>query len=253
MWDRKTVKSRGKIAFQANYWRCVLVAFIMAALICGGGAASKNNSSDANNQSDHNITSIDDVREYLMEETGVNAAMANGIMGFVGAVIGVSMLIGVALKLLVINPLEVGCSYFFFKNGDGPAEIGALERGFKPAWINNAVTLLLRDLFIALWSLLFVIPGVIKAYAYRMTPYIQAEHPEMSGTDAIKESTQMMKGQKMKCFIYDLSFIGWYLLEALTLGILGVFYVHPYKESSDAELYRAISDSYYAQNSGAEF
>ena len=97
-----------------------------------------------------------------------------------------------------------------------------------------------RDISIALWSMLFVIPGIVKSYEYRMIPYLLAEHPEMTWKDAFAESKEMMTGNKWKAFVLDLSFIGWQLLSILTLGLLSVFYVNPYKFSTNAALYEAI-------------
>ena len=82
--------------------------------------------------------------------------------------------------------------------------------------------------------------GIIKAYSYRMVPYILKEHPELSGTKAITLSRQMMNGHKWNAFVLDLSFIGWIILSALTLGILHIFYVGPYIQATDAELYEAL-------------
>ena len=102
----------------------------------------------------------------------------------------------------------------------------------------------LRDLFVALWTLLFIIPGIVKMYAYSLVPYILAENPEMSGTEAIKLSNEMMKGHKWKAFVLDLSFLGWLLLSVLTLGLVGIFFANPYVYATDAELYKAIKADY---------
>ena len=109
------------------------------------------------------------------------------------------------------------------------------------------VTLVLRDVFTFLWSCLFVIPGIIKMYEYRMIPYIISENPDISYSEAFKASREMMMGNKWKAFVFDLSFIGWYLLNALTCGILGIFFVNPYYYASDANLYRAIKKDGGAQ------
>ena len=105
----------------------------------------------------------------------------------------------------------------------------------------------LRNLFVALWSLLLVIPGIIKLYSYRLVPYILKEHPEISGTQVITISRQMMNGHKWNTFVLDLSFIGWMLLSALTFGILHLFYVGPYMQATDAELYEAVKADYEAR------
>lgn len=98
----------------------------------------------------------------------------------------------------------------------------------------------LRGLFVFLWSLLLIIPGIIASYRYAMTPYIMYEHPEYTATEAIKASKEMMKGNKWRLFCLDISFIGWILLSILTLGI-GLLWVVPYMEAAYAAFYREIS------------
>lgn len=95
-------------------------------------------------------------------------------------------------------------------------------------------------LFIFLWSLLFIVPGVIAGLSYAMAPYILAEHPEMSAGEAIKASKELMKGHKWNLFCLQISFFGWYLLGALTMGILNLWVI-PYAETSVAIFYREIS------------
>ena len=98
------------------------------------------------------------------------------------------------------------------------------------------IATLLVSLYTFLWSLLFIIPGIIKSYSYAMTPYILLDRPELSPTEAIKESEKMMNGHKMDLFILDLSFIGWILLSMLTCGIL-ILYVEPYMMATKAAFY----------------
>lgn len=86
-------------------------------------------------------------------------------------------------------------------------------------WIHNVLGILIMYVYIFLWSLLFLIPGIIKAYSYAMTPYILAEHPELSVNEAIDRSRAMMKGHKFDYFFLQLSFIGWMLLSIITLGV----------------------------------
>ena len=98
------------------------------------------------------------------------------------------------------------------------------------------VSTLLVSLYTFLWSLPFISPGIVKSYSYAMTPYILLDRPELSATDAIKESEKMMNGHKMELFILDLSFIGWILLSMLTCGIL-VLYVEPYMMATKSAFY----------------
>ena len=123
----------------------------------------------------------------------------------------------------------------------------SLLRGAKPTFEGSIsavtenigtkfVSTLLVMLYTFLWSLLFIIPGIVKSYSYAMTPYILLDRPELSATDAIKESEKMMNGHKMELFILDLSFIGWILLSMLTCGVL-VLYVEPYMMATKSAFY----------------
>lgn len=98
----------------------------------------------------------------------------------------------------------------------------------------------LRNLYVALWSLLFVIPGIVKSYAYAMTPYIMAENPELTASQAITASKQMMEGHKSELFVLDLTFIGWNLLCMLTLD-LGHIVLNPYKNAARTAFYKELT------------
>ena len=100
---------------------------------------------------------------------------------------------------------------------------------------------ILQTIFLSLWSLLFIIPGIVKTYSYSMTYYVLHDNPNLSASEAITESRRMMNGYKGKLFCLDLSFIGWFLLSALTLGLLG-FYVLPYYNAARARFYEALKN-----------
>ncbi len=157
-------------------------------------------------------------------------------------VVAIVKLVTALLRIFLLNPLEVGCQAFFVNNAQGVGELGDLGRGFSPGYGRVIGTMFLREFYIFLWSLLFIIPGIIKKYSYRMVPYILADQPEMGGNDAITLSRRMMDGNKWRAFVLDLSFIGWGILSALTLGILGLFYVRPYRCCTNAELYQALRE-----------
>lgn len=99
---------------------------------------------------------------------------------------------------------------------------------------------LLQGLYTLLWSLLFIIPGIIKGYSYAMAPFIMAENPSMTASEAINASKEMMDGHKAELFFLGLSFFGWSLLSILTLGI-GDFWLNPYMNAAYAAFYRNIS------------
>lgn len=99
---------------------------------------------------------------------------------------------------------------------------------------------LLEGLYIVLWMLLFIIPGFVAAYRYAMAPFILAENPDMTASEAITASKELMDGHKAELFFLDLSFIGWSLLNTLTLGI-GSLWLNPYANSARAAFYRYIT------------
>ena len=97
----------------------------------------------------------------------------------------------------------------------------------------------LRTLYSILWGLLLIIPGIIKAIGYSMTPFIMADNPEMSAKEAMAASTELMDGHKMDSFLLSLTFLGWELLNLLTLGI-GTLWLNPYINATYAAFYRQI-------------
>jgi uncharacterized membrane protein len=111
---------------------------------------------------------------------------------------------------------------------------------YLPYWKTAIASSLLRTLYITLWTLLLVIPGVVASYSYAMTSYILAENPELTASEAIEKSKQIMDGYKMDLFCLHLSFIGWDILCLLTLGI-GNLWLRPYKEASIAAFYKEIT------------
>ena len=119
---------------------------------------------------------------------------------------------------------------------------GAFENLFAyfSYWKTTVVARVLRGVYVLLWSLLFIIPGIMASLSYAMTEYILAENPEMSASEAITLSKQMMDGNKWRLFCLDLSFIGWDILCGFTLGI-GYLWLTPYKQAARAAFYREVS------------
>jgi len=107
-------------------------------------------------------------------------------------------------------------------------------------WKTLTVTRFLKGLYIFLWSLLFVIPGIIASYSYAMTGYILAEHPELTASEAIERSKEMMSGNRLRLFCLQFSFIVWGILCSFTLGI-GNLWLIPYRQTAEAAFYREIS------------
>ena len=107
-------------------------------------------------------------------------------------------------------------------------------------WKTLAATRFLKDLYTLLWSLLFIIPGIVATYSYAMTGYILAEHPELTASEAIERSKEMMSGNRFRLFCLQISFIGWSILCAFTLGI-GNLWLRPYRQAATAAFYREVS------------
>ncbi len=254
MWNRKAIKEAAKKRVSANYWKMVLVGLILALLTGGTGVSYSfggNNFSNENQQeSDEFITDFEDdivdsfgrgIPGMVDPFFGRGESVAFGMfMGMFALVMLIVIAIAIPLAIFVFNPLVLGAKSFFYVNIKEDADIKELGKGFDKSYLNRVKILFLVDLFVFLWSLLFVIPGIIKAYEYRMIPYLLAENPDMSREEAFATSKKMMTGNKWNAFVFDLSFIGWFLLSGITCGIVGIFYTNPYYYQADAMLYDAI-------------
>ena len=152
-----------------------------------------------------------------------------------GALSGVT---GGLAAFVLVPVLTVGCNFVMSSMFIGNK--GSIGDMFTQGFANFPRKLggfLWMELFISLWSLLFWIPGIVKALAYSMTPYILANEPNVKAKDALKLSMRMTQGYKAEIFVFYLSFIGWSILSALTCGILELVYVGPYRQLSLAGLY----------------
>lgn len=158
---------------------------------------------------------------HIAQWTGEGYSAATQILGVIGTILSiVSLIIGGAMNLGIV---EYHQRLAFHKEADTYVLVSYFKDHFTEAFLTN----LLVDLFVLLWSLLLVIPGIVMAYAYSMTFFLMQENPDLKAMDAIRASRTMMKGRKWKLFCLDLSFIGWALLCALTAG-LGNLLLMPY-------------------------
>ena len=143
------------------------------------------------------------------------------------------------IKFLIGGPVEFGLALFFLnivRNVD--AKFENLFSGFK-YFINTFALYLLKTIFVWLWTLLLIIPGIIASLSYSMSFYIMNDNPEVGVMEAIKQSKQMMKGNKGTLFVLYLSFIGWFILSILTLGI-GLLWLKPYVNTTVANFYENL-------------
>lgn len=168
------------------------------------------------------------------------------IMAGVSALAAEVPVAGPIALFVVTGAILYGQSRLFVKNARN--EVWRFEEvicGFQEGFIKTLLLYLLQTVFLFLWSLLFVIPGLIKAYSYSMAIYLQQEPGgiEREPNDLLMESRELMYGYKWKLFCLDLSFIGWYLLGALCFGI-GVIFVEPYHQQARANFYLALRAEY---------
>lgn len=220
MWNRAELKMRGNMAFKKNYVSAVVVALLMGIFGTVSGESSARRVSENSDIYSGNL---------------FNVGMITGLLAGITTVVILTVLVA---KVFVGNLLKMGGYRFFILNQTAQPGIGTLLDGFRSGhYVNIVLTMFLRDLFTTLWSLLLVVPGIVKHYEYLMVPYIIAENPAMDYKEAFQISKQMMDGEKMEAFIMDLSFLGWYLLSAVTCGLLAIFYVNPYVQASFAEMY----------------
>ena len=138
--------------------------------------------------------------------------------------------------------IEVGYSKFNLDLVDRRSE-AKIETmfGYFSFWKTTAAARLLQTLYILLWSLLFIIPGIIAAYSYSMTGYILADNPDMTADEAIVRSKQMMDGNRWRLFCLQISFIGWSILSSLLTFGIGDLWLTPYRQAASAVFYREIS------------
>lgn len=233
MWTRAELKDNAKKFFKYNYWQMVLVSLVLM-MVGGGGGVSFNFTVN-------NPQNADDT--FGFGRMSDSQAMMF-LIGFMAAALVIWVLTA-ALAAFLFNPLQVGAQRFFVVSHYKKAELNELGFAFSKSYMNVVKIMFLRQLYIFLWSMLFIIPGIIKAYEYLMIPYILAENPNIDSKEAFAISKQMMDGNKWKAFVLRLSFFGWVLLSVFTCGILSVFYVNPYMFMTEAELYVALKEITY--------
>ena len=162
-------------------------------------------------------------------------------LGFVIASEELASFANLIAEIFVAIPL----SYLFVKEMLGFVRGGKIEISsslvdkFKADYLKSIKVIGLMSIYIFLWCLLLFIPGIIKAYSYCFAPYISMDNDELTAEECINESMKLTNGYKMKLFLLDLSFIGWYLLCIVTLGI-AILWVVPYHEAARIALYEDI-------------
>lgn len=204
--DRIRIKENGKLHYQNNKWQNVLVILINT-LIVGGV-------------------------QVVVRLSGDDWVLAMFMS-----------LVSIAVSLLVVNIITMGTMTWFHRSIKTEGlKMEEMFWTFKEDYGGNVLMMFLISLYTALWSMLFVVPGIVKGYSYSLAMYIKSENPNIPASKAIELSTRMTNGHKMDLFVLDMSFIGWGILSAFTLNILGILYVMPYQYASKAFAYEEIKE-----------
>ena len=270
MWNRRILKEQGKINFKRYYWKSVLVSFILMLVTTGGiGGSSSSISSSISSMMESRVNDNyydadeyyygdeDDYYdgEYYSEDVSIDGesyiepdftmgAFFGGMIIIFIIIFIVALIIGLVIQFLVGYPIAIGANNFFMNTREKEGSLDSLVSVYKSGKLKDIIlTMFLKGLYQFLWSLLLLIPGIVKSYEYRMIPYILCENPNISRRRAFEISKDMMRNNKWKTFVLDLSFLGWEILSLLTLGILGIFYVNPYVLGTNAELYAVLREN----------
>ncbi len=221
-----------------GYWKITTVSFLMILLSTGLSYASL-------------IRSVNDLPELIQnvisrEFSGrtFDSRTIAVLLTLVGGMLLISVIIKLLIDVFLENPLEIGADRMFLNAMDeeAPVMLADLAFAYDADYINAVKILFFRKLKTDLWTVLLVVPGIIKHYEYLMIPYLLSEDPYMDMRDAFAKSKQMMMGNKKKAFMLDVYFILWHLLGLITFGIAEVFYVKPKKNMVDACLYLKLKE-----------
>lgn len=214
--DRIRIKENGKLHYQNNKWQNVLVVLINV-LIAGGVQV---------------IVRVSNQEAFLMMFMS---------------------LVSIAVTILLTNIVAMGSATWFHRSIKTEGlKMEEMFWTFKEDYGGNVLMMFLISLYTALWSMLFVIPGIVKGYSYSLAMYIKSENPQISASQAIELSKKMTNGRKMDLFVLDLSYIGWFLLSGITFNILGILYVLPYYQAAKAFAYEEIKEEALANQTVSE-
>lgn len=251
MWTREGLKNYAKDFLRKHYWKAFLVCLIFTLL-----AGNRNNNSNNNgiNIEFNYPPAVEDQYEW---EQWDNNFRYEGFSGgarqfirffglyplmFLGSSLFAFVLLLWVIISMIIGPLiTVGKNRFFLEGFKEDVDIKYLFSTFnrEEAW-GIFKCMFITNIKNFFWYLLFIVPGIIKSYEYSQVPYLLTKDPNLTSAEAIEISRQLTDGHKLDMFVLDLSFIGWYLLGSLLLGI-GSFFVNPYPEATKARLHNVLS------------
>ena len=222
MWTNSELKQRAKaVLSRFGYWTP-----FFATILCG-----------------LLMTNPSNILSVMSENGGLESLFENEEFAYYFSIVFLFFVIfSFFFNIFVGYPVLVGMNRFFMENRVSGSKVERIFWVFKSGKYLNVVKIMfLMNLKIFLWSLLFIIPGIIKSYQYYMIPYILAENPGMDSERAFEISKGMTDGEKFDIFWLGLSFFGWILLGTFACGI-GVLFVEPYIQATFAELYQVMRE-----------
>ncbi|WP_307998722.1 DUF975 family protein [uncultured Gemmiger sp.] len=234
MWTRQLLKTNARSALSGRYWRGFWVCLLVS-LASGGAFTIKNNVDTVRNNVDTVRGGYDYSFMYGMPDETLALILGIALLVFV---------LSCVWQIFVLGPLNVGLARYFMESRQALAPFGTVMGIFRTPYLNVVKVSFLTELKIALGCLL-VIPGIYWSYCYTLVPFLLAENPYMTTRRAMELSKAIMEGEKWNYFVLMLSFIGWYLLCGVTMGI-GTFFLAPYINATQAEFYAAMRSKAFA-------
>ena len=220
-------------------WGVAVITGLIASLLGGLGSDGPEVKLNIDMSEGANVSFEYAGQTILSTSGGMNEQLGAILIGS-AIYIAIAAILLAAVYFVLGSVIETGYAKFNLNLVDRTeAKIESLFTYFYN-WKTTAATRFLKTLYCLLWSLLFIIPGIIASYSYAMTGYILAEHPELTASEAIERSKEMMSGNRFRLFCLHLSFIGWTILCAFTFGI-GNLWLNPYRQAAAAAFYREIS------------
>lgn len=255
MWTRARIKEEAKNSLKRfGYWMPLLITFLTGILTGGvstGGTTTNTITTEYTReyQGDLSPAGFAAFIDEFLGEVGMalDNFFSNPLIAMTTAfVIVLAFMFGLVIAFgwgaFVSGPVIVGKNRYFMEHRGFDSKFERLFWSFKGGrYLNVVKTMFWRELKIFFWTLLFIIPGIIKSYEYCMVPYILAENPNISSERAFELSRLMTKGEKWKIFVLDLSFIGWRILGVLCCCV-GEIFLEPYYQATFAELYQVMRE-----------
>ena len=259
MWTRARIKQEAKNSLRRfGYWMPLLITFLTGLVSGGmvtGNPSTSSITAEYTSEYGGDLTPagfaafVDEFFGEFFYEIGAafenffsNPLIAMTTIFVIVLAFVIGLVVAFGWSAFVASPIIVGKNRYFMEHRAFDSKFERLFWSFKSGRYMNVVKIMFwRELKIFLWSLLFVIPGIIKSYEYSMVPYILAENPQISSERAFELSKKMTHGEKWKIFVLDLSFLGWRILGVLCCCV-GEIFLQPYVEATYAELYQVMRE-----------